>query len=53
MVNDLLQKDPLRRPDASDLVRIVPDFIEIITDSNWVEDNSELIESNNDDFSNR
>lgn len=51
IVNDLLQKDPIRRPDANDLVKIVPDLIDIITDSNWVEDSSELF--GNDDSLNR
>lgn len=53
LVNDLLQKDPLRRPDANDLVEIVPDFIEFITDSNSVENGSEFESSSNDDLLNR
>ncbi|XP_001946936.3 serine/threonine-protein kinase Nek8 [Acyrthosiphon pisum] len=52
LVNDLLQKDPLRRPDANYLVETVPDFIDFITDSNWVQESSEL-ESSNDDLLNR
>jgi len=51
-VNDLLQKDPLRRPDANYLVETVPDFIDFITDSNWVQESGEL-ESSNDDLLNR
>lgn len=38
LVNDLLQKDPLRRPDANELVEIVPDFVAFITESGCVED---------------
>jgi len=52
LVNGLLQKDPLRRPDANYLVETVPDFIDFITDSNWVQESSE-IETSNDDLLNR
>lgn len=51
-MNDLLQKDPLLRPNANYLVETVPDFIDFITDSNWVQESSEL-DSNNDDLLNR
>lgn len=51
-MNDLLQKDPLRRPDANYLVETVPDFIDFITDSNWIQESSEL-ELSNDDLLNR
>lgn len=51
-MNDLLQKDPFRRPDANYLVESVPDFIDFITDSNWVQESSEL-ELSNDDLLNR
>lgn len=51
-MNDLLQKDPLRRPDANYLVEIVPDFIDFITDSNWIQESSE-VELSNEDLLNR
>lgn len=47
-----MQKDPFRRPDADDLLEIVPDFIEFITESNWIEDSNEF-ESNNTNLLNR
>jgi len=54
LVNDLLQKDPFRRPSANDLVEIVPNFIEFITDSDVVEDDDGEFERNsNDDLLNR
>lgn len=52
LVNNLLQKDPLRRPEANYLVEIVPDFIEFIADSSCVEDNNEFVSSSSD-FLNR
>ncbi|XP_050432011.1 serine/threonine-protein kinase Nek8 isoform X2 [Adelges cooleyi] len=40
LINDLLQKDPCRRPSANDLVNIVPVYMESDIDSNWaVNDN--------------
>lgn len=52
LVKDLLQKDPLRRPDANYLVETVPDFVDFITDTNWIEESNEL-ESSNEDLLNR
>lgn len=53
LVDDLLQKDPLRRPSANDLVEIVPDFIEFITNSDLVDGNGEFESSCDDDLLNR
>ncbi|XP_025423778.1 serine/threonine-protein kinase Nek8 isoform X2 [Sipha flava] len=50
LVNDLLQKNPLRRPDADYLVEVVPDFIEFIADSDLIED---AFEPNSTDLQNR
>jgi len=53
LVKDLLQKDPLRRPSANDLVEIVPDFIEFVTDSDVVENDDEFETNSDDDLLNR
>lgn len=38
----MLQKDPLRRPAANDLLEIVPDIIEFLTESNLIETTNEF-----------
>ncbi|XP_050538275.1 serine/threonine-protein kinase Nek8-like [Daktulosphaira vitifoliae] len=42
LISDLLQKDPLRRPDANNLVTIVPIFLQSDNESSWAVNDNEL-----------